>query len=318
MIPTNLVLVDGLPGSGKSVTTQILCMHLVRAGHQATWYFEHQSSHPIYRYDNPGVIFQTTVAESERIHAQALQNWEKLTESLLDTSRIVILESTFFQTTIGWLQLMDLGREQIIGFVSRVSQIIDELNPALIYFYQDNLAEELRKTCVRRGEWFENFLVDHMAKTPYGRRTSLSNLDGVIEFYRQLRDISDELYSRLALRKLAIETTGGEWATYRRQISEFLLIPPIDPVFRPPMDCANLAGRYREITTGNEIGIGCDSDGFYFDEPSRPRLLHKEGNTFSIEGMCIDMSFAWSDSGSITELVFAGDLPDAASRWIRI
>jgi hypothetical protein len=317
MIRTNLIFIDGLPGSGKSITAQILCLHLQRLGHQTRWFFEHQSSHPVYKYDDPEKMFETTLA-SEEIREQAMENWETLATELRGTSKVTILESTFFQTTIGWLQLMDVERAEIISFASRISQLTDVLNPALIYFYQDDVAKALEKTSERRGEWFENFLVSRIGRTPYGQRTSITNLDGVIRFYEQVRSITDELYSGLTLHKVAIETSAGDWPEYHRQISEFLSIPTIQPVFRPPMSCDGLVGRYREINSGNEVGIGCDSDGLYFDEPGRPRLFHNEGSTFSIEGMCIAFSFKQHENGAATEIESSGDVPGASGRWLRI
>src|SRR5262249_31132645 len=68
---TNLILVDGLPGSGKSTTAQLVWLQLVRSGYDASWFFEHQSSHPIYKYDDPENTFQTSVSESNRIHEEA-------------------------------------------------------------------------------------------------------------------------------------------------------------------------------------------------------------------------------------------------------
>jgi hypothetical protein len=93
MIDTNLICVDGLPGSGKSTTAQLLFIHLSRNGYNAEWFYEHQISHPIYKYYDLGKAFGMSPLESKRAHERALRNWKRLANSLRRTGRITILES---------------------------------------------------------------------------------------------------------------------------------------------------------------------------------------------------------------------------------
>src|SRR5687767_5330975 len=47
MVP--LVLVEGLPGCGKSTTAQFLARQLRRAGYRARWHYEEETPHPVFR-----------------------------------------------------------------------------------------------------------------------------------------------------------------------------------------------------------------------------------------------------------------------------
>src|SRR4051794_21845927 len=205
MIDTNLILIDGLPGSGKSANAQLLWLHLLDNGYEAQWFFEHQSTHPIYRLDDLAKSYDSTFEECQRIHEAAITNWEMLVESLKNSRRVVILESTFFQTMVGWLQLMNLPREDILGYSRRVQRIIVELNPALIYFYQVDPAAALRSIRERRGDWFEELLVGQIGKTPYGQAHGVGDLEGVIRFFVTVRGITDEIFSQCDFGKVAIE-----------------------------------------------------------------------------------------------------------------
>ena len=50
MINSNLILIDGISGSGKSTTAQRLYLHLLRLGHDVQWFYEHDTAHPILPY----------------------------------------------------------------------------------------------------------------------------------------------------------------------------------------------------------------------------------------------------------------------------
>jgi thymidylate kinase len=317
MLNTNLILVDGLPGSGKSGTAQSLWLHLRDHGYDANWFFEHQSSHPIYRFDNIAKTYRLTARKSKKIHEQALARWERLTDSLLNTRRIVILESTFFQTTIGWLQLMDLSRSEILEYAAKVTEIIRAVNPVLVYLSQEHPAAALRNIRVHRGDWFEELLVTQIAKTPYGRAYDIRNYDAVIDYFLKVRSITDEIYSKCGLTKMNIDTTGRNWNEYLARIADVLCLPP--PGTRSvPIGCEDLTGRYRSgmLWRKESIVIAADKQGLYFADEARTRLIHKSGNTFCVQGMCVEFSF--TNRGGYAEMISTGDLPSLPRLWKRV
>jgi hypothetical protein len=318
MIDTNLICVDGLPGSGKSTTAQLLFIHLSRNGYNAEWFYEHQISHPIYKYYDLGKAFGMSPLESKRAHERALRNWKRLANSLRRTGRITILESTLFQTTAGGLLLMDLSPDEILSFVLRVRHIIHKLNPVIIYFYQRDVARALKNIRNRRGEFFETLLVSQIGRTPYGKRRKVENFDGVIGFYQDLRKITDRLFSMLDFTKIAIESSRGRWKDYHQRITRTLSVGPIDYSFRPVNDYTDFVGRYREVKSTDEFVIATNGKFLYLDDPSKTRLIHKANNTFWVQGMCIEFSFKKNRSGAISEIRCSGDVPNLGKSWMKV
>jgi thymidylate kinase len=317
MVDTNLILVDGLPGSGKSATAQRVWLHLLRNQRDASWYFEHQSSHPIYRLDNLAKVYRTSLRQSRRTHQQALLKWQRLADSLRDTRRIVILESTFFQTTIGWLQLMNVTREEILDHVAHVEERIERIRPVLVYLYQKDAATALRNIRAQRGDWFEDLLVTRMSKTPFGRAQRLCDFDGVIEFFLRVRSITDEIYARSRFRKIAVDTTDREWSEYLDRITDVLSVPRIDHSRSASTNHRELNGTYssRRWWRTESMTISADADGLFFDDAARTRLIHKTGNVFCIQGMCVELSFRVGDGA--VEIDCTGDLPSLPRVWRR-
>jgi hypothetical protein len=50
-------------------------------------------------------------------------------------------------------------------------------------------------------------------------------LDGLISLYRDYRQLTDDLFQKLPLAKLAIENSGGNWPAYERLILRELGLP---------------------------------------------------------------------------------------------
>jgi thymidylate kinase len=335
MVDTNLILIDGLPGSGKSATAQLLWLHLLDNAHRANWFSEHQTSHPIYRYDDAiGKAYRATLKsaplfrmlvssvyrhiKSRRIHEEALSNWQRLADSLENSGRITILESTFFQTPIGWLQLMNLEREEILRYVARIQHIIEKLNPVLVYLYQEDPATALRKVREQRGDWFEQLLVSQIEKAPFGRAHRVRNFEGVIRFFLKIRNITDEIYALSGFRKVTLDTSGGSWEQYLDRITDVLSLPRMNHNRPVPADCDGLTGTYRAGVWWRKesIVIAADQRGLYFPEAAGTRLVHKAGNTFCIEGMCVEFSFRSLNGDA--EIECSGDSLRLPKLWKRV
>ena len=306
---SNLILIDGISGSGKSTTAQRLYLYLIKNGHEAEWFYEHEIPHPIYRADEVKRAMEAGSSESDRMHEIAISNWTRLVDSLSRSNRITILESTLFQTAVGSQFLVGWEPSAIEDYVMRVHDIIQKADPVFIYFYRQDIARALQITNEKRGGDFYAYLVDKMANTPYGRRNPIQNIQDVIETFRRFREITDRLFSRFRLRKLAIDTTEGDWEESMRRISHFLSIGKIENPSVPLNDWQDFTGRYRNSEYNHDWVIAGDGTGLYFDDLFRARLLHKIDNVFYLEGSCLELSFEKNEKGRIHSVICRGNLP---------
>lgn len=334
MINTQLILIDGLSGSGKSYTTQLLAMHLQRNGYQAKWFYEHEMPHPIYQYDElagsiefalrqktwVGAGWSTHIGKlgywvstlfsrkarlpPHEVHKKALLNWENFATSLTKTEQINLLESTFLQTTLGAMWAVEFDRETMINHVLQAQNIIKPLNPVFIYFYQNDVAAAVRNNCDRRGPEFEKYLINLIANTPSGKKRGIKNFDDIVAFFQSYKELTDFIFAELTIRKLAIENSQGDWEAYNQQISDFLSIPPLVETCNPLNPLSDFTGKYQEVKSGDTLVIVTDGKKLSLDYPTKLRLFHKVDNLFCVEATVNEISFEHNEVGVITKLIY--------------
>jgi thymidylate kinase len=316
-IQTNLILVDGLPGSGKSTTAQQLYMHLIKHGYKAHWFFEHDVTHPIYVNTEVRLAREVGDLEPNKIHEKALTNWANLVSST-GAENIAILEGTLFQSGAGSQFVMNWEPDKIASYAFLVEKLIERLDPVLIYFYQTDVAEALRRICKCRGRWFEEYLVKHVGASPYGKARGVTDIASVIEVLKAFREITDFIFAKLRMRKLAVETSDGKWRTYCEQISHFLSIPPMER----PVLCASrlerLTGKYRQPNSGDEFVIRADENGLFFDDKSQTRLIQITNSVFFVQAMNIELTFEEDTKGVTGKIELSGDLPNLPNMWRKL
>jgi hypothetical protein len=318
MIQTNLIMIEGLWGSGKSATAQQLCRHLREQGVDASWIFEQQEPHPI-RVDSKPEHAPEHGSDGEltRILEQALLNWQSLANSLTDTQSIMILESVLFPTTTGIQLLTTMSGEDVTSFVLSCERVIEKLAPVLIYFRQNDVHLALQKVNLIRGALFSGHLLSQLSQTTFGRKPDIQSYEGVIKAAEKLRGLTDRIFDRLRMRKLAIENSTGDWNRYYREITDFLSLPPIDIPFAPPANANKLAGEYRPDGSHKEFTIALDGRGLFVRGEMQMRLIAKTERTFDIEGIPVALEFETDRQGIARAVEFSGNFPDLPQVWRR-
>ena len=133
-LDTKIIFVEGIAGSGKSTTGQLLYSNLHRHGYPVKVIHEFYSPHPIH---------ELNTEEPKTWISKTLANWHNLADTLVKTNEITIMDGTLFQCTIGVLLEMDVEAAVIRGYANQIPDILKPLNPILIYFYQDDVEKAL-------------------------------------------------------------------------------------------------------------------------------------------------------------------------------
>jgi len=218
-IPTRLVIIEGIMGSGKSTTARWIAARLQAAGLRALAITERVDPHPVRGTDGLEHWFQPWLdVTAQGLADRSLRKWRSFVADAQAAETILTLDGQLFHGDLTNLFLMEATPAVIAQYCKSVSEIVRPLAPLLIYFYQADVERAIRAIATERGEEWVKYQVDWKLQAPYSRRLGLSGLDGLVALYKDYRALTDELYLRLDFPKLAIDNSQQAWETYYQQI----------------------------------------------------------------------------------------------------
>lgn len=213
-------------GSGKSTTMRFLASRLDEAGWLALPLHERTDPHPVRATDELEHWFEPwRDATPQHLADRALARWTAFVEGTQENSAIPVLDGQLFHGDLTHLLLMDADLTLISDYVTTLATVIAPLDPFIVYFWQRDVEKAIRTVCAARGPEWIDYQVRWKLAGPYCVRRRYRGLEGLISLYRDYRRMTDDLFDRLPLAKLAIENSGRDWPAYESQILNALQLP---------------------------------------------------------------------------------------------
>ncbi len=309
MLNTKLILIDGITGSGKSTTAQFLANQLKRNGIPGKWYHENENNHPL-DYEQDIEVFASK-AELEEFLDTTPKLWRQFVEQASQSDQVHIIESFLFQDTVRLLFQNNLELKRIKDFADEIEEIIKPLNPALIYLYQMDVDNSIRKIWNHRGPAWEKWFIDSDIQTPYVKSSGLTGETGVIKLWSDYQSFTNQLFESYQFKKISIENSAGEWDDYRRLMLEFLdLNFVVENSSLTIEKMKKYCGTYREQEENLECTVKllnnhmvCDL--IWPDIRILP-IASEDSNLFYLESFPVFMEFKENGNGFIKELILSG------------
>lgn len=222
MINTKLILVDGIPGSGKSTISHFIARQLNKNGIKAKWYLEGENDHPLY-------IVVPKDGESVKDHClRVIKVYTKLWKSFVkkiekENNCVYVMECIPFQHTISYPHFgSDIDKNIMKKHSHNICNIAKRLNPVIIHFHNNNIKKALMLNWERRGDGFKNWIYYLVTNSAYFKNHNLKNDKGVINYYKDYYSLTSEIYNELNYKKLQIDNSKQKWNDYRKEILKFL------------------------------------------------------------------------------------------------
>lgn len=361
-LSSKLIIVEGLPGSGKSTIAQFIAHQLQGNNIKAQWYYEVGLYHPLefcsvacldrkdyeellnkysdfrsileaeaekkynkyfYKYIElqrkykgiipEGLIEQLEGLDVENSNVESYMDlkgkkWEEFSKKIDSSEEITVIESSLFQGPIVTMLLSNKPREEIKKYVSKLLNTVKGYNPTLIYLYEKDVENSIKKILEFRGADFTEYIVTMVCESSYGKSKSLTGIEGAIEFFREYRSIGDELYDELGINKVDIENSEGIWDKYKEDILKFLKVKHLEDGAVPCDILENYVGTYLNGEIQRKIPVVLEKGRlfFYINETYKERLIPIYNNSFHIEASTLDAIFLKNESGKVDRLVIGG------------
>jgi thymidylate kinase len=316
---TRVILLEGVPGSGKSTMGQFLAWELAAQGVPHRWWYEEEKAHPLYVFQDPASLEQVLAdlagGKYPQVIAVALDKWRALAADIASSDTIVLLDSCLLGYLTWTLFPFDVPNAEIQAYLDQVEQFLRSLSPCLIYLYQADLAQALQTICERRGGQTRERLIRNATQSPYGQRMGLQGFEGMVAFWAAYRQLADTAARATGFATLAIETGAGDWPTYQQQARAFLELPPAPHgAAILPTDLRPYVGTYvqRDAVGMVRCSVTVQWEGDHLVIDGLPQVWPYTGlrataaNAFAIDSFPWSVVFTTDRTGAVDQMIVSG------------
>jgi len=308
------VIVEGIPGSGKSTTARFISLQYERNGFDAVLYHESAYRHPILLDADPG-------AASEWM-SRYLENWERFVSERLDEDGVVVLESPLFQTPILYLLHKDINRPDILRFINRIYAVIGRTDCRIVYLYQKDARVGIRRMMAARGgdAWLQNTF-DRCKEEPYYLIRGRSRKEAHLEFLQEYASLANQAFSQCPHPSLGVDNTDWNWDVHFNNILGFLGISFVPDPEIDARELERFVGAFRNEELGVCVQVEAKRDGLFIfgDQRLKPRTSNK----FYLDTISMTLEFVADRTGRynaflVSEKDLVGNRKDEGTRFERI
>jgi adenylate kinase family enzyme len=279
MVNTKLILIEGLPGSGKSTTAELTNDILKEWNIDTNLYLEGNTEHPadyeggsyfsktefgqlleqykevqsillkhaiercdgyvLPQYNLKQDLNETMVPDSfwddiwthdiyelplEKNIELITDKWKRFVEQAVTGNQTYLFECCFIQNpvTIGMIKY-GASQEVVMNYIKQLAEIIEPLNPVLIYVDQQDLSHSFKKSVQERPkEWSAGFM-DYYNNQGYGKIHGAQGIEGTIAVLEARKQLESSIFNALDIKKVKIDNTQFDMDSHKNRIMEVFM-----------------------------------------------------------------------------------------------
>jgi len=239
---TRLIIVDGHSSVGKSSVSKSVYQQIA-LDQDAYWLHEECENHPIRHNEfSFGELNTAEGMESNRIGM--LQKWMAFRDSIKSSGKVCVTEGCFLHAYDRYFIHSPWNEDDIVTYSSQVIEVINELNPILVFLYRPDLRKSLEKAFIARGKWWRDLMLRRDDLHVYFKNHVYVNENSMFAAIEDEQIKMMEIFDRVQCSKIKIDTSEEQWDQYVQEIISFLGLEygKIDP---HPCDMKQYLGTYQ-------------------------------------------------------------------------
>jgi hypothetical protein len=315
MREVRLLLVEGMPGAGKSTLAQSLLHQLDAHGIAARWWYEEECAHPVYCFrtgeELRRVVDDLAGGQHRRVIDAALAQWRSFVTTVASGDEVVILDGCLFGYLTWSLFPYNVPAAEILEYVAQVAAILADAEPCVIFIRPDDVAASWQRLFAARGEAWTASAIERATTSPYGARHGLAGFDGLCAYWRAYQSVADEAFARLPFPTLALSMGAGQ-GSFLQAATDFLGLSVCPEAVASAEELARVVGTYVCRDSEGEVRaeiILRDGALFLAGVPHlwpQNRLIPLAGDTFAVEAFPFTLRFLAGSAERSAELRITG------------
>lgn len=206
----------------------LLSHHAVREGHH--YFLEYRKMQNKFGASLPDELMKSMFKRDiyelpfEQNRKLITDRWKKFAESASTGSNTFVFDCCFIQNpvTIGMIK-HHAKKEDVMGYVTRLANIVERLNPLLIYVKQQDLGYSFKKAVQERPrEWSEGF-IDYYTNQGYGKHHTLTGLEGTLKVLEARRELEQDIFAGLHIAKRKVDNSSYDMEEYKHVLRGILV-----------------------------------------------------------------------------------------------
>lgn len=225
LMGSGVLFFEGLPGSGKSISSANLASALAGGGFDIELFQETTPGHPL----RVGEVDEVGAAMAD-IHLRysaadfasaALDRYREFISNRR-SSQISIFESFPIQSHVRVLMQMDAPGEAIWEFWTDIQSALDPVSPALVFLRDTDAVPALTETMEKRGDEWSRYIVEALEQTPYAVARQLKGVPGVLQMLGEYGALMDEAIARWRFPTLVLDARPANFDVRDEMVSNWV------------------------------------------------------------------------------------------------
>ena len=240
---TNLVIVDGHSSVGKSSISKRVSQQ-ISLDHGSYWLHEECENHPI-RHNEFSFGSLDTAEGMERNRIGMLQKWRAFRDAITASGKICVTEGCFLHAYDRYFIHSIWDEDDIDTYCAQVLEVINELNPVIVFLYRPDLRKSLEKAFIARGQWWRDLMLRRDDQHIYFKDHVYQDENSMFSAIDFEQSKMMAIFDRLQCSKIKIDTSDEQWDHYVQEIISFI---GLDYRKQAPYPCDDLQpylGTYR-------------------------------------------------------------------------
>ncbi len=210
-----LILIEGLPGSGKSTSARRLCAALRERGVDTEEHLEADDDNPI-RVGS--VVRDLEAAILDYRPSDRLEDWASLAKRVEAGDSRVVLESRFIQNAGMFAYLGGARFPEVLAHTREIERRLRATSALCIVLRVADARDHMQQAvCDGHPDWVSR-VTRAFDATPWMTSRSAAGVEGFIEFFVDWARCLDDLVSLLEIDVLVIDEPQLDWEKASREI----------------------------------------------------------------------------------------------------